>query len=135
VKVAEFLKKYHAGNYRLYNLTVDQTYSTTDFEPNSYVEFGFETTHVPALHLMYQFCMDVEEWLGGLSPVLPNTGTKSSDSKSKADGLSLAAAAAAAEKEKQSPHVAVIHCRTGRCATGALIACFFTIQQSAGFCR
>jgi protein-tyrosine phosphatase len=65
-EVVKFFNQYHHGHYRIYNLCNERDYSCDTFgkEDGSNVKrYPFEDHNPCALHVMYEFCHQVESYL------------------------------------------------------------------------
>ena len=61
-EVQRFLKTYHDGHYRVYNLCSERSYDPEKFEGNV-VRFPFDDHNCPSLRMMVKFCEDVHQFL------------------------------------------------------------------------
>lgn len=61
--VQKFLKYYHNGHYKVYNLCSERTYTPNYFE-NSTASYPFDDHNPCPFHLLVKFCEDAAEYLG-----------------------------------------------------------------------
>lgn len=59
--VAEMLKTYHDGHYKIWNLS-ERTYDYSKFD-NQTVDFGFPDHHSPPLKMLFEIVWSMYEWL------------------------------------------------------------------------
>ncbi len=59
--VAEMLKTYHEGNYKIWNLS-ERTYDYSKFD-NQLMDFGFPDHHSPPLKMLFEIVLTMYEWL------------------------------------------------------------------------
>ena len=61
-KVREYLDKHHKDHYMVYNLT-ERTYNYDILNNMVQSWCGFPDHHNPSLHLLFQICHSIDNWL------------------------------------------------------------------------
>ncbi|CAD8099186.1 unnamed protein product [Paramecium sonneborni] len=59
--VRRFFDSVHPGHYKVYNLCEERKYDHSNF--NQVAEFPFQDHQAPTFSLIYEFCIDLDNWL------------------------------------------------------------------------